>query len=190
MNDMNETHKGEVEKIEQGGDICRIKPLNGAYVQENGIIRNYKGRYLARLDKEIDFEGEHIISESHKAEVEPMEQGGSCMKKFRKKPVVIEACQWFKSGDHPEDNRDTFTDSDTGKPFLGEGKIVRYFRRPDISGEAPCSECAIRFHEHGWIDTLEDGHRVCPGDWIITSIKGEKYPCKPDIFEVTYEPVN
>jgi len=44
-------------------------------------------------------------------------------------------------------------------------------------------------HEHGWIDTLEDGHNVCPGDWIITGVKGEYYPCKPDIFEETYEKV-
>lgn len=39
----------------------------------------------------------------------------------------------------------------------------------------------------GWIDTLEGGHQVMPGDWIITGIKGEKYPCKPDIFEATYD---
>ena len=111
------------------------------------------------------------------------------MPKFRKKPVVIEAWQWFKNGDHPEDDQNTFTDSRSGKPFLGEGKVVRYFRRPDISGEALCSECGVRFHEHGWIDTLEDGHRVCPGDWIITGIKGERYPCKPDIFKSSYDPV-
>ena len=39
------------------------------------------------------------------------------------------------------------------------------------------------------IDTLEGAYTVTPGDWIITGIKGEKYPCKPDIFEATYEPV-
>jgi hypothetical protein len=39
------------------------------------------------------------------------------------------------------------------------------------------------------IPTLE-GNLVClPGDWIITGVKGEKYPCKPDIFEQTYEQV-
>ena len=111
------------------------------------------------------------------------------MAKFRKKPVVIEAAQWFKNGDHPEDNREEFTDSD-GKPFLGEGKVVRYFRRPDVDGESLCSECRVRFHEHGWIDTLEDGHRVCPSDWIITGVAGEKYPCKDNIFRETYEPAD
>jgi hypothetical protein len=42
---------------------------------------------------------------------------------------------------------------------------------------------------HG-IYTLEGTMTVSPGDWIITGVKGERYPCKPDIFEATYEPVN
>jgi hypothetical protein len=42
--------------------------------------------------------------------------------------------------------------------------------------------------DHGWIDTLEGSHIVCPGDWIITGVQGEHYPCKPDIFEATYDP--
>lgn len=40
-----------------------------------------------------------------------------------------------------------------------------------------------------YIDTLEGRLRVLDGDWIITGIKGEKYPCKPDIFEASYEEV-
>ena len=39
------------------------------------------------------------------------------------------------------------------------------------------------------IRTLEGYMTVSPGDWIITGVKGEKYPCKPDIFDATYEPV-
>jgi hypothetical protein len=39
------------------------------------------------------------------------------------------------------------------------------------------------------IQTLEGPMTATPGDWIITGIKGEKYPCKPDIFAATYEPV-
>lgn len=42
---------------------------------------------------------------------------------------------------------------------------------------------------HWLIDTLEGTHIVKPLDWIITGVKGEKYPCKPDIFEMTYEKV-
>jgi hypothetical protein len=41
---------------------------------------------------------------------------------------------------------------------------------------------------HGWIDTLEGTMAVEPGDWVITGVKGERYACKPDIFELTYEP--
>ena len=40
-----------------------------------------------------------------------------------------------------------------------------------------------------YIDTLEGSLHLSPGDWIITGVKGERYPCKPDIFEATYEPV-
>jgi len=40
------------------------------------------------------------------------------------------------------------------------------------------------------IKTLEGDMHASPGDWIITGIKGEQYPCKPDIFEKIYEPVN
>ena len=39
------------------------------------------------------------------------------------------------------------------------------------------------------IETLEGVMHAEPGDWIITGVNGERYPCKPDIFEKTYEPV-
>lgn len=39
------------------------------------------------------------------------------------------------------------------------------------------------------IETLEGVMTVTPGDWIITGVKGERYPCRPDIFAMTYEPV-
>lgn len=109
------------------------------------------------------------------------------MPKFRKKPVVIEATQWFKSGDHPDDDREAF-DAGSGS-FLGEGKVVRYYRHPDVDGQSKCVHCGVIMHDHGWIDTLEGGHNVCPGDWIITGVAGERYPCKPDIFEATYDRV-
>ena len=80
--------------------------------------------------------------------------------KFRKKPVVIEATQWFKHG-HPAVEQDT----DENRPIGG-----------------------FPIHDtFGLITTLEGLHIVTPGDWIITGVKGEHYPCKPDIFEQTYE---
>ena len=120
------------------------------------------------------------------------------MSKYRKKPVLVEASQWFKNGDHPLDysqdriglengTERTFT-SQERREKQWEGEIVRYFRRPDISGDSLCRHCSKAMHVHGWIDTKEGGHIVCPGDWIITGVQGENYPCKPDIFVATYEP--
>lgn len=87
--------------------------------------------------------------------------------KFRKKPVVIEATQWFKLGDHP------------AVESLPPGTaVIKEEGRRDFEP-----------WERGWVKTLEGGHEVCPGDWIITGVKGENYPCKPDIFEMTYEQV-
>jgi hypothetical protein len=107
--------------------------------------------------------------------------------KYRKKPVVVEATQWFKNGDHPDDNIGARHDDDSGNKV--EGEVVRYYRHPEDNGERKCEHCGIRMHEHGWIDTLEGGHNVCPGDWVITGVAGERYPCKPTIFDATYEPV-
>lgn len=123
------------------------------------------------------------------------------MAQYRKKPVVIEATQWFKNGDHPLDYsqiHDGFDAKAEPRQFTPEerkakrweGDIVRYFRHPEKSGATICSSCGKTMHEHGWIETLEGGYIVCPGDWIITGVKGEHYPCKPDIFAETYEPVD
>lgn len=48
---------------------------------------------------------------------------------------------------------------------------------------------AYQTQEEQIIETLEGPLRAAPGDWIITGLRGEQYPCKPDIFEKTYEPV-
>ena len=71
------------------------------------------------------------------------------MPKYRKKPVVVEAEQWFP-----------------GKNIEG------------VFGDG----------DRHYIVTLEGMVRVSSGDYIITGVNGEKYPCKPDIFEKTYEP--
>jgi hypothetical protein len=119
-------------------------------------------------------------------------------REYRKKPVVVKAAQWFLNGDHPEDYANNVTGFENGelREWTGaqardlgwEGQVVRYFRRPDVSGDKRCEHCGEIMHVHGWIDTKEDGHIVCPGDFIITGVQGERYPCKPDIFAATYEP--
>ena len=105
--------------------------------------------------------------------------------KYRKKPVVIEASQWFANGDHPEDGT-AMIEGKEGS-FRAEGKVVRYYRSVAQDGKEECLQCGKTMHVHGWIDTIEGGHTVCPGDWIITGVKGERYPVKPNIFWETYE---
>lgn len=55
------------------------------------------------------------------------------------------------------------------------------FRKKPIVIEAFKTQIAME------IPTLEGTMHASPGDWIITGVKGERYPCKPDIFEATYE---
>ena len=90
------------------------------------------------------------------------------MSKFRKKPIVIEAMQVPMSvyPQHLTDELSKFMNAKDGRSWYGKpnGDIV--------------------------IHTLEGDMTAQPGDWIIRGIKGELYPCKPDIFEATYEPVN
>lgn len=85
------------------------------------------------------------------------------MPKFRTKPVVIEAIQY--DGSNAED-------------------ISAWAARPD--GNALIEEFPIG---HGLvIKTMEGNMQAIHGDWIIRGVKGEFYPCKPDIFKATYEP--
>lgn len=99
--------------------------------------------------------------------------------KFRKKPVIIDATQWHK----PDLTRGLFMEE---KDELGV-----YLRQvPDaVLGGKGHGEQRFPQKPKYIIDTLEGTHDVTDGDWIITGVKGEKYPCKPDIFEMTYEKV-
>lgn len=89
--------------------------------------------------------------------------------KFRKKPIVIEAMQLLRA------------DENAVREWI----------------ESNGGECMAWLPERGHgrmfagllISTLEGQHEASYGDWIIRGIKGEFYPCKPDIFEATYEAV-
>ncbi len=73
------------------------------------------------------------------------------------------------------------------KPVVIEAEQFRPDHKPWPSGVDVDARSPTGFG----IFTLENTalkHEVTPGDWIITGIKGEKYPCKPDVFEATYEP--
>ena len=94
------------------------------------------------------------------------------MAKFRKKPIVIEAVQWFKAGDHEAVVQASKTLD--GMIFLHSQTWKDY--------SAGCMQTFA-------ILTREGMHEVISGDWIITGVKGEHYPCKPDIFDLMYEAV-
>ena len=84
------------------------------------------------------------------------------MSKFRKKPVVIEAFQ-FRDTSH------------------------KNMAMPQWFLDAVEAKQAFDLSDHLIIKTLVGDHRANIGDWIIRGVKGEIYPCKPDIFDETYE---
>ena len=84
------------------------------------------------------------------------------MPKFRKKPVVIEAIQF------------------TGDNFFEIARFIGHKEDVLSNLELHSTDCPI-------IKTLEGDMHTSKGDWIIKGVQGEFYPCKPDIFEQTYE---
>lgn len=82
--------------------------------------------------------------------------------KFRKKPVVIEAVRW-------DNSMEAYKEIQEWKP----------------------EQFPSAFHpdEKLRIVTLEGIMEASVGDWVIRGVKGEIYPCKPDIFDATYDPV-
>ena len=83
------------------------------------------------------------------------------MPQYRKRPVVVEAVQFFDTKE-------------------GMAEIMRFVPLAAVYGDT----------RYGWylsIKTLEGYMKAVPGDWVIRGIKGEYYPCKPDIFAATYE---
>lgn len=85
------------------------------------------------------------------------------MSRWRKKPIVIEAVQEPINKDY-----------------------TREF--PSWLMAAVLAGTVYETDDGVFIKTLEGNMKVSPGDWIIMGVQGELYPCKPDIFEATYEP--
>jgi hypothetical protein len=89
---------------------------------------------------------------------------GNNMPMFRKKPVVIEARQFFNDGSRYE--------------------LIHWINE----GQHAIGREFARWHNNEIIvPTLEGQHIASPGDWIIRGVAGEHYPCKPEIFSATYE---
>lgn len=90
------------------------------------------------------------------------------MAKYRKKPVVIEAFKWTGDVNQTEDPEWIVEAIMRGAVWFNNSGT------PEVTME---------------IETLEGNHIANQGDYIIRGIAGELYPCKPDIFEQTYDPV-
>jgi len=86
--------------------------------------------------------------------------------RFKKKPVIIDAIQW--TGDNVPEILD----------FVGHSDI----RMTNYTKEG-VEVCDL------YVNTLEGTMHAREGDWIIKGVHGEFYPCKPDIFEETYDPI-
>ena len=84
------------------------------------------------------------------------------IRKFRKKPVIIKACQL------------------TEKTFE---LIVNWIGLDNLADGTSDIECVVE------IITLEGNHHARKNNWVIQGVQGEFYPCKPDIFKLTYEEV-
>jgi hypothetical protein len=90
--------------------------------------------------------------------------------KYRRKPVIIDATQWWHPGDHPA----VVHPVPSAVPIPSELQTI-----PNEK---------ISTAQLGAIQTLEGWMLVTPGDYIIRGVRGEHYACKPDIFSETYEP--
>lgn len=105
---------------------------------------------------------------------------------YRKKPVEIEARQFPTNGTASEAHAiyqwiESNTAYGSFEPMaVIEGRMA--WPKDGVSIDPRDGRMIIA--------TLEGGHWVDPGDWIIKGIQGEFYPCKPDIFEATYEKVS
>lgn len=107
--------------------------------------------------------------------------------KYRKKPVIVDALQW--NGD--------LLQIDEMLNFLG-GSTQKFDFDKEYEIEEPTFKMKLWYPDlDGFMDevtldikTLEGLMHVSKGDYVIKGVNGEYYPCKPDIFEKTYEKVD
>lgn len=105
------------------------------------------------------------------------------MPKFRKRPVVIEAREFPVDGTTSQ-HMDVYQ-------WIESQTLGSFEPLSRIEGREPWPASGVTIDPRDGrmvIATLEDGHWVDLGDWVIKGVQGEFYPCKPDIFEATYEP--
>ncbi|MFF0816611.1 hypothetical protein ACFYVR_15890 [Rhodococcus sp. NPDC003318] len=145
-------------------DTSALRAVANDALQDESARERWWGALAGVLADEIDGLRAELATrtepESKEDEVSP--------KTFRKKPVEIEAMQW----------------DGAVRPHLPIASWIRenggvYRWSPSLGGR-----------QYLQIETLEGVMTCSPGDWVIRGVKGEFYPCKPDIFEATYEEVS
>ena len=99
------------------------------------------------------------------------------IKRYRKKPVVIEAVQWTGGPEAAGPIIDWILTGERGASWTA----------PHDGYDGPEGSYPAVPREEIRINTLEGTMSASPGDWIIRGVQGEFYPCKPDIFAATYE---
>ena len=117
------------------------------------------------INSEEDASLEETLGASEPLFQPETEDNASKESKYRKKPVVIEAVQWD-----------------------GTDESLRKILKLRTVHPVAQSWC-LRVGERLQLPTLEGDMWASKGDWVICGVKGEIYPCKPDIFEATYEKV-
>jgi hypothetical protein len=98
---------------------------------------------------------------------------------FRKKPAMIEAVQFF--------GLDVAENGCHSIHFDTKDALPKWLRDAMLDETIFVVQGDL---EHIMVDTLEGVYGAAEGDWIIRDVKGEIYPCKPDIFAMTYDPVD
>lgn len=97
--------------------------------------------------------------------------------KFKKKPIIIEAFQVTSESLTDKGKWPNWLKCAWEKSSLEEGAFYhKYFMRGNTYESLLC------------INTLEGEHIVSVNDWIIKGVLGEIYPCKNEVFEITYDP--
>jgi len=111
------------------------------------------------------------------------------MPKYRKKPVVIDAIQW--TGINVQEMLKWFAHVSSAED---PAKLASEDGAAELVVEMEVAKCKVTFDMTKkpaiqlLIKTLEGTHEASHGDFVICGVQGEIYPCKPDIFEKTYEP--
>jgi len=100
--------------------------------------------------------------------------------KFRKKPVVVEAVQF-----NPEAKNWTDFEIPVGVRPTCYAEVSVLLGTSGCSKEKPYWQWNVM----GVVETISGPHTVSPGDWILPEASGGVYPCRKDVFEVTYERV-